>query len=190
MGFEQNVAPIVDVFEGPSATQKLCNVIADSGLEPQAFAEHFIITHGLQTRGSVAVEFRCLVFGLLSLAVVDRLNLPRLATAEHLSRRWLQLMKAIKRNNKSPDFEGLDGYLLHLGGSQIGVRTPAFDRWIMESQKTEAFIMKQARLVREEEAAKNQQKPPQPQNPPNPGPGKTKKKGDDVQLAPAGPAPG
>ena len=63
--------PIADIFEGPSATTELCKVVADSGLEPQAFAEHFIATNGLQ-KGGIAVEFRCIIFALLTLAVVDR----------------------------------------------------------------------------------------------------------------------
>ena len=96
--------------------------------------------------------FRCLIFGLIALTLVDRLNLPQLATAQHLSRGCLRGLEAVMRNGKAPDFSGVDGHFLHLGALQIGFRTPAFDRWVAASQEVESFLTIQHRLEQEDAA--------------------------------------
>ena len=112
--------------------------------------DHFLNVSGLGNRSGLAVELRWLVFGLHMMATRDRLNLPRIATSEHFARRILQIQKATRRNPKAPDFTGLEAYTSHLGGGTAPMRTPAFDKFVMEAQKSQAFLLKQARLLREE----------------------------------------
>ena len=133
--------------------RRICRAIAQSGLEPQGFVDNFFTTAGVSSKTGLAVEFRCLVFALHMFAVVDRLCLPYIACAEHLSRQTLQIMKATRRSPRSPDFDGPEAYLLHLGAAVSGVRTPAFDKYITEVQRNDAYVLKQQRLTQEEEAA-------------------------------------
>ena len=64
----------------------------------------------------------------------------------------LQIQKAIRSSPKAPTFDGLDAYLRHVPSASQAMRTPKFDAHVMETQKTEAFILKQARLAKEEKA--------------------------------------
>ena len=148
---DKGVKPCKDIFEGPSGCTELSSTIATSGLEPQAFAENFITPSGVAPRSGVAAEMKSIIYALFLMECVDQFNLPRSSAAEHLSRRALQLMKAIKKNAKSPDFEGLDAYTVHMDSPGGGAHTPLMDKHVMEAQKTQAFIMKQHRLMKEEE---------------------------------------
>ena len=147
-------APLAGLFEGPSCTSELTSSIATSGLEPLAFVEQFVSSTGLGPKSSVAIELRGHIFSLMLMGTVDRLNLGKSSAAEHISRRALQLMKAARRNPKSPDFETLEPYTRHMGPLGGGtVRTPTFDKFVTEVQKNEAYILKQGRLMQEEVAA-------------------------------------
>ena len=44
----------------------------------------------------------------------------------------------------------MDAYLLHMQSDAGGQRTPAWDKYLSEYQKNQAFILKQNRLTREE----------------------------------------
>ena len=69
------------------------------------------------------MEFTLLVYALHFLLCADLFDVSHLAGAEHLSRRILVILKAVRRSPKNPDFEGLDGYQLHLQDSS-GQRMP------------------------------------------------------------------
>ena len=168
--FETPTPALHSMFQGPSATAELSSEIAASGLEPQGFTDQFISGVGIAAKGAVAIELRVHLFTLWVMAVHDRLNLPRLVCAEHVARRSLQLMAASRRNPRAPDWAGLDAYLRHLGGPSAPLRTPAFDQFVTDAQKTEAFILKQSRLVREENAAENKRSKNNDPNPKAPGP--------------------
>ena len=81
-------------------------------------------------------------------------------------------MSASRRNPRSPDWSGLDAYLRHMGGPAAPLRTPGFDQYITDAQKTEASILKQGRLVREETSAEEKRTKPT-----GDGKGKAKAKG-------------
>ena len=66
--------------------------------------------------------------------------------------------KAVKRNCKAPDFEGLEIYLSHRFDASGGVVSSNFDKHISELQRNEATIMKQMKLWHEETEAKTKNK--------------------------------
>ena len=69
------------------------------------------------------------------------------------------LERAVRRNPRAPDFEGLSSYLAHVLDSNGGVQSSAFATHIADIQKVDAIIMKQHRLVAEEtKASKNRRK--------------------------------
>ena len=140
-------------FAGSSAFMEFASSIARSGLEPTAYAEHLIATSGVGRMSAIANELRNHVWSINYLVTVDRFNAGRLATAEHVSRRALQLLRAVKRNPRAPSFEGLDAYMEHMDSATGAVRAPEFEKHVMEQQKAEAFVLKQQRLMRDEEEA-------------------------------------
>ena len=125
------------------------------------------------------IEFKVHVYSLHALAVVDRLNSPQLTAAEHVARRCLQIMKAMRKNARSPDYEGLEPYLRHMRGPASTHRTPQFAKYVTEEQNTDAFILKQSRLAREEADAEAKRKKTEKSDPKPKGKGKGKDKEGD-----------
>ena len=144
-------AALPDGFTGSSAFAEFAAAMAKSGLEPAAYAEHLISTAGMGKMSAVANELRTHIWTLSYLVTVDRLNAPRLSVAEHVSRRALQLLRATRKNPRAPCFDGLEYYTEHMDASAGQVKAPKFEAHVMESQRAEAFVLKQARLIREEE---------------------------------------
>ena len=93
-------------------------------------------------------------------AGVDYLNVLNLASAEQMCRRLLMIERAVKRNPRAPDFEGLEAFLANGYDSRGGVITREFDKYIAELQKTVAQIMKQNRMLREEQDSDNRRRQP------------------------------
>ena len=142
--------PLPARFAGPSALAEINDSIARSGLEPAGYTAEFLHTTGLSAKSGLAVEFSHHVHSLYLLHCVDRLDGRALATGEHVARRLLQVQRAVRRNPRAPDFEGLEGYMRHSDGASGVALSPAFDKHIAELQKTEATVLKFQRLAREE----------------------------------------
>ena len=134
-GFSKQVEPDRELFEGPLSVGELCASISSSGLEPMAYLENFVISTGVSAKSGAATELKTHIFTLQTMAIHDRLNIPRLASAQHIARRVLQLMKALRRNPHSPDLEGLHLYLHHMDNVTSGANTPRFDKYVTEVQK-------------------------------------------------------
>ena len=63
------------------------------------------------------------------------------------------MMRAARSNPIAPDFTGLEAYMCHLPSAETPLRTPDVDFFIQEAQKTEAHLMRQHRLMREQASA-------------------------------------
>ena len=116
-----------------------------------------MVTVGPGPKTQLATELRWLTHALYLLGAIDRLNLPKLHAAEHISRRILQIQRAARKNPRTPCFEGLEVFGRHLPGVSQPLRTSEFDKFATGAQKVDAFIMKQDRLIREESAAAQRQ---------------------------------
>ena len=86
----------------------------------------------------------------------DGLNLSFVSGAEKMVRRLIQIEKAVRRNPKAPDFDGLDFVMGDEQDESGAVRVGDFDDWFAEKQKVEAQNLKQYRLFKEEQAAEAQ----------------------------------
>ena len=157
-GFSKGVTPLVGVFEGPSACEEVLRQVSESGLELQGYSRALITETGITAKGHVAVELKILLHALHLMACYDRLNVTNLAVAEHISRRVLQLLEASARNARQPDFEHLEGYVLHMAEPGSTVRAGKFASHIASRQQVHGLIMKQQRLAREEEESLNKKK--------------------------------
>ena len=114
---EETVTPLLKLwrFKGPSATEELVGSIAASGSDPTFFVTQWEIAVGLPPRTAVAIELRHFVFGRHLTFASGTLDVCHLSAAEHLSRRALEIQRAVRRNPPGPLFEGLVAYLAHMG---------------------------------------------------------------------------
>ena len=63
--------------------------------------------------------------------------------------------RAVKRNPRNPDFEGLQVFMSNLFDSTGGIVTTEFDKYMAEVKKSEAIVMKQERMWSEEQASRD-----------------------------------
>ena len=146
------------IYQGPSSTDEVLGAILRSGLEPQGFMSQFLQTSGAAPKAATTVELGHLMHGLWMAVCVDRLDPYENTFVEHLSRRILQIQKAIRRSPRGPDFDGLNEYMRHSSDQHGEIAAPAFDAFVAEKQKTQATIMKQQRLQREEDDHANKRR--------------------------------
>ena len=148
-----------NIFKGPSALKEVLPAVTGSGHEVVGYQAQWVTLSGVNGKSGLAGE-HLLLLRLLSMTFcVDRLNGHRLAVAEKMARRVLQIERAVKHNARQPDFEGLDYYMDDSLDGTGGARAPEFDSWVGELQRTDAFIAKNARMAREEaEHEKNHNK--------------------------------
>lgn len=143
-------APLWMRFAGNSVTVEMVDAMLASGIEPPALATLWEQQSGVNPKSSLAVEHRMLILALWLMACRDRLDLFHSASAEHISRRIIQIEKAVRKSPRAPDFEGLDAYAEHIKDGAGVLVTPQFDQHVAQRQKTENFLLKQQRQAREE----------------------------------------
>ena len=99
------------------------------------------------------------MYTLWSLLVSDKLDISKLRGAEHVSRRLLQIERAVKGTPGRANFDGLEFYMRHAEGGLGGTHTPAFDKYVGEVLRGEAMVAKNRRLAQEEAGAATKKKP-------------------------------
>jgi hypothetical protein len=138
------------LFRGPSATREVCTALVASGHEPIGYDAQWPAASGVSPKSGIRLEHGLLITLLWILSTIDRLDLYHIAGFEHICRRLLQIQRAVRRNARAPDFDGLESYMSHALDPSGGVLAPDFDRHVASIQKDEAMILKQGRLAREE----------------------------------------
>ena len=157
--FDTAAVPNVDLFmDSPSAMAEVADSIVGSSLEPVAFGQELIRSSGGTLRSGIGTEMVMHFYTLWCLAVVDGLDLRRLAGAEHVARRLLQQSRALGRSPKSPDFDGLGVYTRHMGECVGRIFSLKFDKYVADTMRDAAQVMKQTRLAREENALEDKNK--------------------------------
>jgi hypothetical protein len=138
-------------FRGVRAVKEYLSGIVASGYELSTFHGHWVRVSGVTASSGLAIEHSLLMMLLHLLVIFDGMNVYNLASAEHAVRRLLMIERAVKRSPRAPDFDGLEVYLSNTFDSSGGVVTSDFDRHIAEIKKSEAIILKQDRLWKEEQ---------------------------------------
>ena len=142
------------VFGGTSAFSDLCGSVAASGLEPLQYLDNVMSESGLNWMSELAVELTQLFHALFSLAVTDLVDLKHSSTAELLSRRTMEILRAFKR---WWDFGSLEAYQLYARHAAVRHGSdfaPKFRASLARMMRDEVLYLKQTRLAREEEEAK------------------------------------
>ena len=73
-------------------------------------------------------------------------------------RELLRLEATVNRNPGQPYFEGLEVMVSSCLNAKGSLETPAFSAWVATTQKEQATMMKQQRLLREEKTADARQR--------------------------------
>ena len=141
------------VFRGPSALEELSMAVDATGLDFATYFNHWKMTSGVNPSGGVCIELKHLLEVLRLAFAFDQLEPFNLASLELVSRRILQIMRAVRRNARHPTFEGLEGMVAFSLDESGGVITSKFDEFFATEQKNAALIMKQYRLAQEEKQA-------------------------------------
>ena len=140
-------------FPGPRASSELLAGVLSSGLQISAYANHYIQVSGLGPTSNVAHEVRTLFGVLRYLSEVDQLDTGNLAGAELVSRRLLQIQRAVKRNPRHPDFSGLDIMMLSTLDETGAIVARKYEEWLAKEAGQNALILKQQRQLKDEEDA-------------------------------------
>ena len=144
--------------DSPCAVSEVTESITTSNHEPNAFCSEMLRGSGVGLKSGIGQELQVHFFSLWLLAVVDAIDLRRSATAQHLARRILQQTRALKRNPKAPDYDGLDTYLRHMQGAGGEIRAVKFEAHVAAENRDTAQIMKQNRLQKEEQEAEEKRR--------------------------------
>lgn len=140
-------------LSGPGVAPDVLSAVVASGHELLAYNDFFVSQSGLSPKSGVAIESGVIMTALHYMVTHDQLNVLNLVGVEYLMRRLRMIQKAVARNPKNPDFDGLELHLSHSMDSRGGLCSGAFDKHLAEEQKVIANTMKQDRLWREEQDA-------------------------------------
>ena len=124
--------------------------MAASGYELGSFHAAWVQRCGASQSAAVVHEHR-IGFDYLQLFMsYDQCDLTNLAGIEALSRRFLIIEKAIRRNPKAPDFSGSEMFTASTFDESGGVVVSGFDKHMAQEQQAQAVILKQNRLWADE----------------------------------------
>lgn len=107
-------------IEGPRTTKWLARTFSRSGLSPTAWVERFLHTARWSDTDRSIHELRAIAKYLEAAGSYDQLNLPSLASMEHVARRWLVIMEAHSANPTQPDYDA-SGYIMGDNLETMGV---------------------------------------------------------------------
>lgn len=145
-------------FNGPSAAKEVLDGIRATGMEPRAYCAHYVRVSFISPSSGLCTEFKNLVSLLWMFVCHDRLDAPICATAELLCRIIVMIQRDVRRNPPSPDFQGLECFMANALDASGGIVTSDFERYVADIQRSEAQVMKQQRLAREESEAAEKRK--------------------------------
>ena len=91
------------------------------------------------------------------MAVHDKYDLFHSFSAEHLSRRMLQQLRAVRTNPKSPDFSALASYMRHAEEAFGIVPAPTFDKYVT-GREDAGPVLEAGPLYREENTSDKKRK--------------------------------
>ena len=128
------------------------------GLTFFTYHEHWLRSAGLHAGHGAAHEhgMLCQILGLST--VYDRLDPTNCAGLELAARRLVMIERAVRVNRKSPSFEGVSKMVQHSMDEGGGLATTECTAHMAHVAESEARVLKQNRLLREEMQLKRKDK--------------------------------
>ena len=137
-------------FEGPKALVEFLAAVVSSGHSLSSYWGFWVAQSGVSRGSAVSQELKNIVEVLHHALVFDALDVSNLASFELLSRRALQIQRAVKRCPRHPSFEGLELMVSSRLDDSGGAVATKFDAWVADQQKARSTVLKQERMYREE----------------------------------------
>jgi hypothetical protein len=131
------------------AVVALADALRTTSVEPTTYEARRESGSGGSPDSRLAREHQNLITALRLFLCRDRVRGFELAGIEHLSRRILQILKAVWTGPRAPNFDGLGSYMQHCADT-VAVLTPAVDTSVTAHQKDHASSQEQSRFAAEE----------------------------------------
>ena len=139
--------------DAPRVAQEYLEALRAGGQSLTTHSADFVKRSGISENSVVAIQHRTLTdIARLALSF-DQVDAANSAALELLYRSIVRIETAVARSPKSPDFSGLDVMLISNTTEAGGAMTAKFSAWVADQQKSQATILKQSRLHREERTA-------------------------------------
>ena len=106
---------------------------------------------GVHRSSSTSVAHRRVAECMMLFTEYDQLDITQLAGVEYLLRWWHQQEVAVCRSPAAPDFSGLDNMMPSQMDGGGGLALNSCTHWLAGAQKDQAQVLKQQRLMREEQ---------------------------------------
>ena len=152
------VKPPYYSLEGPPSLLEFFDRLEEAGLTLNSHHIQWVRSSGVSEFGAPARAHKTFCEILRHLLFVNQLDGGQILGAELLVRELIKVETAVGRNPKVPDWEGLD----FISGNRLtdsgAVEVRGFNQWLGTTQKDQAFIVKQGRLLREERAVAEKDK--------------------------------
>ena len=111
--------------------------------------QNFLANNGIKPKSGLGLEITYHILTLYPLVCVDHLDIQQLTAAEHVSRRVLQIMRAIEADAHAPNFSGLSNYMLHAHLASGVPYTPSWDKAMGERNRLDAQYLKNLSIVKD-----------------------------------------
>eukprot|EP00971_Amphidinium_carterae_P330408 6463420-Amphidinium_carterae.1 len=138
-------------FRGPRACGEFLEAVEASGVELTQYHQLWTVKSGIAINSSTTHTHGNVVSALALAQTYDQVDMTNCAFCEYLTRWVLMTEAATRRNPKAPDYSNLSTYLAHGLDETGGALTSTFAKYVSEEQKSQATILKQTRLFREEQ---------------------------------------
>ena len=146
-------------YQEPPALPEWFDALSASGQSLIQHHQDFVKRSGIAERGGVAREHSVHTEVLRIAMTQDQLQLSQLASFEYIVlRRMVMIETAVSRDARSPDWDGLDMMLSTTLTDACAVDVTKFSSWIAGVQKDQAVVLKQGRLLREEQETQRKKK--------------------------------
>ena len=107
---------------------------------------------GVHRSSGTSVAHRRVAEAMMLFTEFDQLDITQIAGVEYLLRWWHQMEVAVRRSPSCPDYSGLDNMMPSQLDGHGGLALNGFTHWFAGIQRDEAQVLKQQRLMKEEQA--------------------------------------
>ena len=142
-------------LRGPPAVKEWFGSLDAAGQTVLQHHMDFVRKSGLPEKSSVAREHAALSESLRYFVTWDQVDCCGLVGIEMMIRRLITIEMAVARNPRCPDWEGLDVVIASRIGESGQAAVQDFETWLSSTQRDQAVVLKQGRLLREERAAQD-----------------------------------
>ena len=142
-------------LQGPPTVQEFFMALRAAGKTLVQYDSDWRTSSGVPARGGIARFHTALCELLRLLITIDKMDPSNIAAAE-LGVRWIiTIERAVERNPRAPDWDGLEHAVAGRITSSGAAEVAGFMTWLSGVQRDQAQVLKQGRMLREERIAES-----------------------------------